>query len=151
MILEETLLSKLNELRHNNNKLIQDLKSLDKETLEQEETLKQLKQQLEDLSDCYLTISKPLLEISSQINYLKNEAKDQKKLKQQSKASKKNTKLKLKKIQELTETEKSKKYSSIIIFLFNEFMKDKNREEIIDNFIDDEDEEEKTSGDPVVE
>jgi len=106
---------------------------------------------LEDLSDCYLTISKPLLEISSQINYLKNEAKDQKKLKQQSKASKKNTKLKLKKIQELTETEKSKKYSSIIIFLFNEFMKDKNREEIIDNFIDDEDEEEKTSGDPVVE
>jgi len=30
-------------------------------------------------------------------------------------------------------------------------MKDKNREEIIDNFIDDEDEEEKTSGDPVVE
>jgi len=138
-------------LRHNNNKLIQDMQKLNRETLETETQLKALKKDLEDLSDCYLTISKPLLEISSQINYLKNEAKDQKKLKQQSKASKKNTKLKLKKIQELTETEKSKKYSSIIIFLFNEFMKDKNREEIIDNFIDDEDEEEKTSGDPVVE
>jgi len=60
-------------------------------------------------------------------------------------------KLKLKKVQELTEKEKSNKYSSIIIFLFNEFMKDKNREEIIDNFIDDEDEEEKTESDPVVE
>jgi hypothetical protein len=27
----------------------------------------------------------------------------------------------------------------LIVFLFNEFMKEKNREEIIDNFIDDED------------
>lgn len=48
-------------------------------------------------------------------------------------------KLKLKKIQDLTDQEKSKKYSSIIVFLFNEFMKEKNRTEIIDNFIDDED------------
>jgi len=43
----------------------------------------------------------------------------------------------------------------LIIFLFNEFMKDKNREEIIDNFIDDEEEteteEEKTESDPMLE
>jgi len=40
----------------------------------------------------------------------------------------------------------------LIIFLFNEFMKDKNREEIIDNFIDDEeDNEEKTESDPELE
>jgi hypothetical protein len=48
-------------------------------------------------------------------------------------------KLKMKKIEEMTEKEKSLKYSSLIVFLFNEFMKEKNREEIIDNFIDDED------------
>lgn len=48
-------------------------------------------------------------------------------------------KLKMKKIEEMTEKEKSLKYSYLIVFLFNEFMKEKNREEIIDNFIDDED------------
>lgn len=139
MILEQTLLEKLTKLRHNNNKLILEMKELDKETLELEETLKQLKKDLEDLSDCYLTISKPLLEISSQINYLKKEAKEKKKLNRASKQSKKNMKLKMKKIEEMTEKEKSLKYSSLIVFLFNEFMKEKNREEIIDNFIDDED------------
>lgn len=139
MILEQTLLEKLTRLRHNNNKLIEDMNKLNRETLETETQLKTLKKDLEELSDCYLTISKPLLEISSQINYLKTEAKNQKKLKQQSKQSKSQKKLKMKKIEEMTEKEKSLKYSSLIIFLFNEFMKSKDREEIIDNFIDDTD------------
>ena len=65
--------------------------------------------------------------------------KEKKKLNRASKQSKKNMKLKMKKIEEMTEKEKSLKYSSLIVFLFNEFMKEKNREEIIDNFIDDED------------
>ena len=70
---------------------------------------------------------------------LEKEAKEKKKLNRASKQSKKNMKLKMKKIEEMTEKEKSLKYSSLIVFLFNEFMKEKNREEIIDNFIDDED------------
>ena len=137
MNIEIELLDKLKQLIDNNNKLILDMKKLNRETLETETLLKQLKQELADLSDCYLTISKPLLEISSQMNFLKEEAKKKKKLKPTSQASKKNMKLKMNKINEMTEKEKSLKYSSLIVFLFNEFMKDKNRELIVDNFIND--------------
>ena len=142
MILEQALLQKLSELRHNNNKLIIEMKEIDKETLQQEQTLNQLKKDLIELQECFSIISKPLSEISSQIAYLKEQSKSKGKKKSTSKKSntkKKNQKLKIDKIENLTEKEKSLKYSELIIFLFNEYVKTKSQDEIIDEFIEDDD------------
>jgi hypothetical protein len=43
-------------------------------------------------------------------------------------------------MENLTEKEKSLKYSELIIFLFNEYIKTKNQDEIIDEFIEDDEE-----------
>ena len=142
MILEQELLQKLIELRHNNNKLIADMKKLDLETIETEKQLTILNKDLKDLQECFSIISKPLSEISSQIAYLKEQSKSKGKKKSTSKKSntkKKNQKLKIDKIENLTEKEKSLKYSELIIFLFNEYMKTKSQDEIIDEFIEDDD------------
>lgn len=140
MILEQALLQKLSELRHNNNKLIIEMKEIDKETLEQEQILNQLKKDLIELQECFSIISKPLSEISSQIAYLKEQSKGKKKsASKKSNTKKKNQKMKIDKIENLTEKEKSLKYSELIIFLFNEYVKTKSQDEIIDEFIEDDD------------
>jgi len=91
-----------------------------------------------DLQECFSIISKPLLEISSQIAYLKEQSKGKKKsTSKKSNTKKKNQKLKIHQMENLTEKEKSLKYSELIIFLFNEYIKTKNQDEIIDEFIED--------------
>lgn len=142
MILEETLLQKLIELRHNNNKLIADMKQLDLETIETEKQLIILDKDLKDLQECFSIISKPLSEISSQIAFLKEQSKSKEKKKSTSKKSnikKKMKKLKIDKMENLSEKEKSLKYSELIIFLFNEYLKTKDQDEIIEEFIEDDD------------
>lgn len=141
MILEQELLQKLIELRHNNNKLIADMKKLDLETIETEKQLTILNKDLKDLQECFSIISKPLSEISSQIAYLKEQSKGKKKsTSKKSNTKKKNQKLKIHQMENLTEKEKSLKYSELIIFLFNEYIKTKNQDEIIDEFIEDDEE-----------
>ena len=142
MILEETLLQKLIELRHNNNKLIADMKQLDLETIETEKQLIILDKDLKDPQECFSIISKPLSEISSQIAFLKEQSKSKEKKKSTSKKSnikKKMKKLKIDKMENLSEKEKSLKYSELIIFLFNEYLKTKDQDEIIEEFIEDDD------------
>ena len=141
MILEQELLQKLIELRHNNNKLIADMKKLDLETIETEKQLTILNKDLKDLQECFSIISKPLSEISSQIAYLKEQSKGKKKsTSKKSNTKKKNQKLKIHQMENLTEKEKSLKYSELIIFLFNEYIKTKNQDEIIYEFIEDDEE-----------
>ncbi|WP_207541339.1 hypothetical protein, partial [Enterobacter hormaechei] len=52
---------------------------------------------------------------------------------------KKMKKLKIDKMENLSEKEKSLKYSELIIFLFNEYLKTKDQDEIIEEFIEDDD------------
>ena len=104
MILEQELLQKLIELRHNNNKLIADMKKLDLETIETEKQLTILNKDLKDLQECFSIISKPLSEISSQIAYLKEQSKGKKKsTSKKSNTKKKNQKLKIHQMENLTE------------------------------------------------
>lgn len=114
------------------------MKKLDLETIETEKQLMILNKDLKDLQECFSIISKPLLEISSQIAYLKEQSKGKKKsTSKKSNTKKKNQKLKIHQMENLTEKEKSLKYSELIIFLFNEYIKTKNQDEIIDEFIED--------------
>ena len=143
MILEEQLLQKLKQLRSNNNDLIKELNKLNQETISTSEKLTELEKQSESLSVFYSEISEALLEISSQLNYLKECSKKKKQKTSKNSNTKKPTGKKkvtsLKKIEDLPLDEQSKKYKQIIIFLFNEFMKNKDPDDIVDDNIDDED------------
>ncbi|MGL4482539.1 MAG: hypothetical protein ACRCTW_08445, partial [Lactococcus garvieae] len=96
----------------------------------------------ESLSVFYSEISEALLEISSQLNYLKECSKKKKQKTSKNTNTKKPAAKKkvtsLKKIEDLPLNEQSKKYKEIIIFLFNEFMKNKDPDDIVDDNIDDE-------------
>ena len=144
MILERQLLQKLKQLRSNNNDLIKELNKLNQETISTSEKLTALEKESESLSVFYSEISTVLLEISSELNYLKECSKKKKqttlKNSNTKNQNKKKSKIKsLKKIEDLSLDEQSKKYKQIIIFLFNEFMKNKDPDDIVDDNIDDED------------
>ena len=142
MILEEQLLQKLKQLRSNNNDLINQLNKLNQETILTSEKLTELEKESESLSVFYSEISEALLEISSQLNYLKERTKKKKQKRSKNTNTKKPAAKKkvtsLKKIEDLPLNEQSKKYKEIIIFLFNEFMKNKDPDDIVDDNIDDE-------------
>lgn len=144
MILEGQLLQKLKQLRSNNNDLIKELNKLNQETISTSEKLTALEKESESLSVFYSEISTVLLEISSELNYLKECSKKKKQTTSKNSntknQNKKKSKIKsLKKIEDLSLDEQSKKYKQIIIFLFNEFMKNKDPDDIVDDNIDDED------------
>lgn len=144
MILEEKLLKKLTELRYNNNQMVKELKTLELETIETERRLMEVEKNSKDLLEFYSQMSGALLEISSQLNYLKECSKKKQTGQGQSKSrntknQNKNKKISaLKKIENLSLSEQSEKYKQIITFLFNEFLKSKNPDDIADEEIEDE-------------
>ena len=139
MILEETLLLKLKELRINNNSLIQDLNKLDQEVKSTSEKLLTLEKESESLSVFYAEISEVLLTISSELNYLKECSKKKKQTSKNTNTKSQNKKITdLKKIENLNLNEQSKKYKEIIVFLFNQFLNSQNPDDIADENIEDE-------------
>lgn len=140
MITDSELLNKLVQLRKNNNDLVITLKKLNQETIATSEKLAELDQKSKELSEFYTEISKTLLMISSELNFLKESSKKKTTKKLNDSSLKKKPKKKitsLKKIEDLPLNEQSKKYKEIIIFLFNEFMKNKDPDDLADENIED--------------
>ena len=143
MILEEQLLQKLKQLKTNNNSLIENIKKLELDTIETERRLIIMEKESADLLEFYSQISETLLEISSQLTYLKECSKKKAGTAVKSKnSSQKKGKKKIsniKQINELSLEKQSKKYKEIIIFLFNQFLNSQNPDDIADQEIEDED------------
>lgn len=119
MTLDEKLLLKLKELRYNNNKYIQELKQLELDSAMQEEKLKALESEYEELREFYLQVSSTLLDISAELQPAN---------KKSSKSTTTKTALKNdqnKQSKELTLREETLKCKNVITFLFNEYVKNK--------------------------
>jgi len=122
--IENLLIEKLNSLRNNNNKLIKDSIQLVENNERLNLDLQKLEKDLAEFEIFYSQISSTLLEICSQLTILKeNSKKKETKKSKQLKKSKVKIDL-LEKVQNMDLKEKSKIFSEIIIFLFNEYARE---------------------------